>query len=181
MRRAFSTRPRGSLIIAALLLFTVLLSLGLGLMSSQSARMKVARGQAESVQAKALCEAAWEDVRVKLGKDILFPRLVEGQTFFAYSEDMYAQVDGVETMVGMYTVIIDATISRDTRETDDLSQNTNVGIPRGLYQITCIGKVGSRTEAPVAERVMRYELVMAHPENPSNSFRVIRVEDSGSI
>ena len=84
-------------------------------------------------------------------------------------------------MVGMYTVIIDATISRDTRETDDLSQNTNVGIPRGLYQITCIGKVGSRTEAPVAERVMRYELVMAHPENPSNSFRVIRVEDSGSI
>ncbi len=38
--------------------------------------------QTKSVQAKALCEAAWEDVRVKLGKDILFPLPVDGQEFF---------------------------------------------------------------------------------------------------
>lgn len=56
---------RGSLIVAALMLFVILLALGLGLMSSQSARMKVARGQAQAVQAKALSEAAWEDVRAR--------------------------------------------------------------------------------------------------------------------
>ncbi len=166
---------RGSLIIAALMLFAVLLALGLGLMSSQSARMRVARGQANAVQAKALCEAAWEDVRVKLGKDILFPQLVDGQTYFAYSEDVYAAVGGGQEMIGLYTVIVDVSVARH-----DVSLN----VPHGIYQVTCIGKVGSRTQHPLAERVMTYEIVMADPrfpDDPDRSFRVIRVEDSGSI
>lgn len=172
-------RQRGSLIVAALMLFVVLLALGLGLMSSQSARMKVARGQAQAVQAKALSEAAWEDVRVKLGKDILFPNLVDGQTFFAYSEDVYSDLgSGREELVGMYTVIIDTTLSSLSRQSDNLADPTNFNIPRGIYQVICIGKVGSRTEAPMAERVMTYEIVM---DGSTNSFQVIRITDSGSI
>lgn len=178
MRRFRRAACRGSLIIAALMLFAVLLALGLGLMSSQSARMRVAEGQANAVKAKALCESAWEDVRVKLGKDILFPSLIDGQTFFAYSEDVY---DEDNEMVGSYTVVIDTSVGQVTRENDDLGEPTNVTVPQGIYEITCIGKVGERAQVPLAERVMRYEIVMADPDTPANSFKVIRVVDQGSI
>ena len=177
---------RGSLIVAALMLFAVLLALGLGLMSSQSARMRVARGQVNAVQAKALCEAGWEDVRVKLGKDILFPRLLDGQTFFAYSEDVYADVDGREERIGSYTVIIDVSLGRETRASTDLGEETDVSIPEGITEITISGKVGPRTADPEAERTMKYEIVMSDPTStgpldPRQSFKVIRVEDWGSI
>ncbi len=172
--------------MAALMLFAILLALGLGLMSSQSARMRVARGQVNAVQAKALCEAGWEDVRVKLGKDILFPRLLDGQTFFAYSEDVYARVNGREQIIGSYTVIIDSALSRETREFPNLATDTDISVPQGIYQVTVAGKVGPRTANPEAERTMKYEIVMSDPAStgrfdPGSSFRVIRVEDWGSI
>ncbi len=171
----------GSLLIAALLLFSILLSLGLGLMSSQAARMRAAEAQVKAIQAKALCEAAWEDVRVKLGKDILLPQPVDGQTFLAYSEDVYETVSGAQRQVGSYTVIIDFHLNKTQRESSNLADEPDVTIPEGIYQITCIGKVGSRTELPNAERVMVYELSMADPDDPDRSFRVIRVEDQGSL
>lgn len=179
-----SQARRGSLIIASLLLFSILLALGLGLMSSQSARMRVAESQVKSIQAKALCEAAWEDARVKLGKDILFPLPVEGQNFFAYSEDVYIDVNGSEQLLGSYTVVIDFTLSRNLRQSTNLEDDTEVRIPDGIFQITCIGKIGRRDSVPDAERVMVYELVMSAPPSPdahNGIFQVIRVEDQGSI
>ena len=175
-------RPGGSLLVSALLLFSILLALGLGLMSAQSARMKVAQAQTKGVQARALCEAAWEDVRVKLGKDILFPLPVDGQTFFSYSEDVYTTNDaGAEEYFGSYTVVIDIALDSSAREDPDLAVETDVNIPQGIYGITCIGKVGPRTEQPESERVMYYEIVMTDPNNAGNSFNVIRIEDRGSL
>jgi hypothetical protein len=180
--RLFRQSRRGSLIVAALLLFSLLLALGMGLMSSQSARMKVAQAQIKAVQARALCEAAWEDVRVKLGKDILFPLPVDGQDFFAYSEDMYSDDDsGNPVVFGSYTVVIELKYDSTARQDDDLSVDTEIAIPQGIYGITCIGKVGKRTEPPEAESEMYYEILMTDKSDLSNSFSVIRVEDHSSL
>ena len=166
---------RGSLLVSALLLFSILLALGLGLMSSQEARMKVAQSQTKALQARMLCEAAWEDVRVKLGKDILFPTVSTGQTFFAYSEDVYTTTSpGVEEYFGSYTVVVDVSLNAVSRDPQPMGVDTEVTIPEGIFQITCIGKVGPRTAPPEAERVMYYELDMT-------TFNVIRVEDRGSL
>lgn len=180
--RSFSNRQRGSLLVAALLLFSLLLALGLGLMSSQSARMKAAQAQTKSIAAKELCDAAWEDVRVKLGKDILFPLPVTGQDFFSYSEDVYFTNDaGAQEYLGSYTVIVDVTMDSTAREDSDLSVDTQIEIPQGMYGITCIGKVGRRIEQPEAERVMYYEILMTDESNHDNDFRVIRCEDRSSL
>lgn len=154
---------RGSLIIASLLLFSILLVLGLGLMSSQSARMKAAHAQAEAVQARQLALAAWQDVRVKLGTDILFPPRGVRESF-SYSEDVK---NSQGRFVGTYTVMI------DVREGDAFRASSGE-LVQGFYAITCIGKVGDRGFEPRAERIIRYELDM-------DRFTVIRVVDEGSL
>ena len=176
------SRRRGSMIVGALLLFSILLALGLGMLSAQSARMKVAQAQIKAVQARALCEAAWEDVRVKLGKDILFPLPVDGQDFFAYSEDVYmTDEDGNEVLFGSYTVVLELKYDSTAREDDDLSVDTQIAIPQGMYGITCIGKVGERAKPPDAECEMYYEILMTDKDDLDKSFSVIRVEDRSSL
>lgn len=172
---------RGSLLVAGLLLFSLLLVLGLGLMSSQTARVKAARSQTEAAQAKALAMAGWEDVRVKLGKDILFPQSAETQTYFSYSENVYDS-ETPPNYVGSYTVIVDL-------RWHSISRNRIVGFPnpaaadyqsavfehQSIYPITCIGKVGSaRVGQVTSERTLYFELDMVN-------WKVIRVEDRGSL
>lgn len=182
MRNPLAHSQRGSLIVSALLLFAILLALGLGLMSAQAARMKVAQAQTKALQAKALCDAAWEDVRVKLGKDILFPLPADGQQFFAYSEDVYfTNDDGNEELLGSYTVVIDFRVNATTREDPDLAVETDIAIPQGIFSVTCIGKVGPRASPPEAEREMYYEILMTDPNDADNSFNVIRAEDKSSL
>lgn len=166
---------KGSLIIAALLLFSLLLALGLGLMSSQSARMRAVRAQVETVQAKSLALSAWDDVRAKLGKDLFFPPITEGMEYFSYSEDVFDESDGGLVFVGTYTVIVDATYARLVpAEPDLIGEDSGMDIPVGFYQITCIGKVGERGANPRAERTMQFEL-------DAHEFKVIRTHDFGSI
>lgn len=171
MRKALRPGTRGSLIVAALLLFTLLLTLGLGLMASQSARMRTARAQADAAQAKALCLAAWQDVRVKLGLDSLFPPTTATQEFFAYSEDVFDQEGD---FFGTYSVTVDVRSVRFRREAPDATTPSERNINQGIYMITCIGKVGERATEPVAERIMYYEVDMT-------TFNVIRVEDRASL
>lgn len=139
------------------MLFTILLALGLGLMSSQSSRMRAAQARLDSVQAKQLCFAAWQDVRVKLGTDILFPPM-GAQKSFAYSEDVF---DGDGKFFGTYTVIVDLEFESPTFE-------------ESIFVVTCIGKVGERGFEPRAERIIHYEIDMS-------TFEVIRIEDLGSL
>lgn len=154
---------RGSLLVSALLLFSILLALGLGIMSSQSARMKAAYAEAASLQAKQLALAGWEDVRVKLGKDAFFLELVEDQTFLSYSEDVYLPGGPTaENFYGTYTVICDTT--RVIYNPD----------PVGIYMITITSKIGPRNSEPLAERRMEFEV------NAEDN-RVIRVYDEGSL
>ena len=160
-----SHHHRGSLLISALLLFTILLTLGLGILSSQSARMKAAQAQVNSLQAKQLALAGWEDFRVKLGKDQFFLQMVEDQTYLSYSEDVYIpDAGGIsdDLFYGTYTVVCDT------------SRVIFLPEPQGIYIVTVTGKVGQRNEAPSAERKMEFEI------NVQDN-RVIRVYDEGSL
>jgi hypothetical protein len=158
------------MIVAALFLFVILLALGMGLMSAQSSRMKAARAQGQAIQAKALALAAWDDVRVKLGKDLFFPPATRGQEFFSYSEDVY---DKDDVFFGTYSVTIDTRYQRLGR-TGNGSTASQVNVYDGFYIITCIGKVGGRDQEPSAERALRFEVDM-------RNFSVIRAEDRGSL
>ncbi len=169
-RQQHRCRQRGSLIVSALMLFSILLVLGLGLMSSQSARMKAARAQVEGIQAKQLCLAGWQDVRVKLGVDALFPP-PGAHGSFGYSEDVF---DSSGELLGTYTVIIDLEYRALQPDFDDPGIASEGNLDRGLYRITCIGKVGGRGFEPVAERTMTFEVDMT-------TFKVIRVEDHGGL
>jgi hypothetical protein len=160
-----SHKQKGSLLISALLLFSILLTLGLGILSSQSARMKGAQAQVKSLQAKQLALAGWEDLKVKLGKDQFFLQMVEDQTYLSYSEDVYIPDPGGvsdELFYGTYTVVC------DTSRVVFLPQ------PQGIYLVTITGKVGERNQAPEAERKMEFEINVA--DN-----RVIRIYDEGSL
>jgi hypothetical protein len=168
-------RNRGSLIIAALLLFVLLLAMGLGLMSSQSGRMRAARAQAEAIQAKSLALAAWADVKTKLGKDLFFPPNNDAQGHFSYSEDVYYDEAGTRVFHGSYTVMIDMKYTRFQRDTGtNFAVGALTDIPLGFYLITCVGKVGPRGAPPAAERVFQFEL-------DPQTFRVIRMHDLQSL
>jgi hypothetical protein len=174
-RRVFH---RGSLLVAALLLFTLLLTLGLGLMSGQAARMRAARAQSLAIKARALAMAGFEDVRTKLGKDILFPQTSETQDFFSYSEDVY-DLDG--NYVGNYVVQVDMRWESVTRDTTvnpdprDPSFESIVYEPQSIYPITCVGKLADQRVGEIlAERVLYFELDM-------RNWNIIRMEDRGSL
>ncbi|MCA9775369.1 MAG: hypothetical protein KC800_01575 [Candidatus Eremiobacteraeota bacterium] len=163
---------RGSLIVAALLLFALLLALGLGLMSSQAARMKAANSQTDSIQAKSLALAAWADVQGKLGKDLFFPPRLDGQDLFSYGEDVY---DSDGKLYGSYSVMIDTRYVTQIRDEGiDTLADSFVDVPLGYYLITCVGKVGPRGEEPTAERTLYFEL-------DARSFKVIRMHDRESL
>ena len=165
-------RDRGSLIVAALLLFVLLVTLGLGLMSSQRARMRAAHSQLDAVQAKALALSAWEDVHTKLGKDLFFPPKVEGQPFFSYGEDVY---DAAGDLYGSYSVVIDSSYVTQKRDVGtDTTTDSLANVYLGYYLITCVGKVGVRDEAPSAERTLYFEV-------DARSFRVLRIQDRESL
>lgn len=168
MRTSF--KKRGALIIIALLLFTILLVLGLGLMSSQTARRRSALAQLNSVQARELCLAAWQDARVKLSTDILFPPAGTHESF-SYSEDVY---DSDENIYGSYTVNIDLRFQKFMHVAANGSPDTKIQIGIGFYIVTCIGKLGDRGLEPTAERVMIFEI-------DQKTFQTLRVTDLGSL
>lgn len=172
MRRWSRVRPPGSLLIAALLMFTLLLALGLGLMSSQTARRKASLSQRDSIQAKSLALSAWADVKGKLGKDLFFPPQTDGQGYFSYGEDVY---DDNDSFYGSYTVVIDTRyVTLQREDGTDVSEDSQVSLYRGYYIVTCIGKVGPRGKLPTSERTMYFEL-------DAGNFQVIRMEDRESL
>ena len=176
MARAHS--KRGSLVVAALLLFSLLLALGLGLMSSQSGRMRAAQAEIDGVRAKELALAAWADCKAKLGKDIFFPPSTDAQGHFSYSEDVYdADSSGNPVFYGTYSVVIDTRYSgyqRDGTNPLDASIDSLAQIPLGFYLVTCTGKVGLRGAPPSAERTLEMEV-------DARTLQVIRFHDLESL
>lgn len=169
-------KRRGSLIIAALLLFSLLLALGLGLMSSQSGRMRAAQAQIDALQARQLALSAWADAKAKLGKDLFFPPSTDAQGHFSYSEDVYDQdASGDPEFYGTYTVVIDTSYAGFERDAGtNVTIDSLANLPLGFYLITCTGKIGLRGEPARAERTFQMEV-------DARTLEVIRFHDMESL
>ena len=158
-------RRRGFLIIAALLMLTVLLVLGMGLMSSQSSRYRDMQQLSLATQAHELALSGLEDVRAKLELNPNFPpNPAEDQPFFNYAEDVTNPI--TSKPLGSYEVAM------------DFSSNQP---PFYLIKITATGTVGPK-ESPQAQRVLKAELQRQYDALTANRiWRWVSLNDLGGL
>ncbi len=163
-------RSSGFLLVASLMLSTLFLVAGLGLLGAQSSRYAAATRVAEGLQAKNAALSGMEDVRVKLAKDVKFPPRSSKdreQYRFAYSENVGKA--GEEPEVS-YTVVIDYELEREVQ----VPAVNRWGPYRwGVYRISVSGFYGPRAE-PVATSVLYAEYDIA-------TAKFIRFEDRSSL
>ena len=120
-------RQRGILLITALMVATVLLLVGMGLLGSQSSRYEAARQNSYTSQARQLALAGLEDARVKLEMDINFPPPPgPEQTVFSYSETLDTNPASFE---GSYSVLVDMTYATDAARYIVVTSVGTVGPP----------------------------------------------------
>ena len=152
---------RGSTLVIALMLTTILMVAGLGLLSRKAIQYSSLRAHEVSEQALLLAQSGLEDARLKLGKDLFFPpSSAEEQNSFTYSEELYS-ADGT-TLVGSYRVDIDKRLA---------------GAPSYVLLLTSRGTVGAEPETSRARRTVTAELDL----NPTSStyFQLLNYQDSG--
>ncbi|MGE0492251.1 MAG: hypothetical protein AB7S38_23770 [Vulcanimicrobiota bacterium] len=124
------------MIIGALLIGVIMLLVGLGFLASRRSQYQAARHLRESAQALTLAESGLEDARVKMLKLYDFPPWLEGQTTFAYAEQL---------TTGSYQV--------------SLERVANDNLEDGLYRVTSVGLVGP-ANSPSARAVVEAEMVL---------------------
>lgn len=156
---------RGFLIIAALFVLTVLLVLGMGLMSTQSARYRGTARLIEATQAHELALSGMEDARSKLALNPNFPpNPAEDQPVFNYAEDVVDSITG--KTIGSYEVTIDTASNHP---------------PYLIIRVTSTGTVGPR-ESPLAQRILRGELQRQYGTTPATTlFRWVNLQDMGGL
>ncbi|MBT9587617.1 hypothetical protein IV102_30020 [bacterium] len=99
-------RQRGFLMILVLMLCGILLTMGIGFLSTISSRYQSTAQAVLDVQAQALARAGLEEVRLKMNLDAQFPpRGALGQEIFRYSEPVLNPTGNV---VGHYDISIDS-------------------------------------------------------------------------
>lgn len=99
-------RRKGFALVLALLISTLLLVLGMAFMTKQSYRYRLARLAADAVAAKALAMSGYENSRVKLEHDMLYPP--PDQRYhdeYSYRETVHDLNSTTE--VGSYEVTVD--------------------------------------------------------------------------
>lgn len=148
-------RTRGSTLIAMLLILSIMLILGMGLLGSRVARYRAATDSIAAAQAQALAEAGIADARAKLDKHQQFPPAGEEdeQLVFSYAEEV---TEPGGQRVGSYIVTIDRRWS---------------GEPYFLIVVESLGILGS-TDDPEAQRVIRTELDISTPPSEWISWTV---------
>jgi hypothetical protein len=98
-------RPRGSTIVVALLITTVLVTIAVSLLAGRVAQRSVANSRFLLAQAEGIAWAGLEDARVKLMNSRGFPPTSSfGSTSFSYSDVL---LDGTSAPVGTYLVEVD--------------------------------------------------------------------------
>jgi hypothetical protein len=162
-------RSRGFILVLTLMLCTLLMVLGMGLLGSRSAQYRGAAGDLLAAEARALAEAGLEDARVKLDKDLFFPPPTSAEQLeFSYQEAVSAQDDG--TVVGFYRVVLDLSRLESPAAPD-------VGHP-SLYLVTSTGSLGPDPTKPLARVTLRMEVDVDEGTRPFNPpTRPFRVTD----
>lgn len=172
------SRPRGILLITALMICIILLLVGMGLLGSQASRYEAAIQSTYISQARQLALAGLEDARAKLELDIDFPpRQGPGQFIFSYSETLVDDPTPSKTKLGTYSVAVDMTYATDL---------INPATTTGKYIIvTSVGTVGP-TIHPISQYRFRAEIDNLIPPasrpnvtglNTNRFFRYTHIED----
>ena len=129
-------RRSGSSLIAVLLLITVLLILGIALLSQKTSQYDASARRLEATQARQLAQSGLLDCRLKLAKDRTFPPLSgKSNDSFNYSEEV-TDLDG--NPVGSYTVTVDFSLNRS---------------PYYICQVQSVGWLGDRAAPRSTYRV----------------------------
>lgn len=158
----------GFLLVAALMLTTLFLVTGLGLLSAQASRYASAARIAEGIQAKNAALSGMEDVRVKLAKDVKFPprKSKERNQFkFAYSENLPTPPGAPPIS---YSVVVDYELEHEVQV-----PNRFEPYRWGVYRINVSGFYGPRAE-PIAQSAL-------YAEYDISTGRFIRFEDRSSL
>jgi hypothetical protein len=152
----------GFMLVLCLLILTLLLVSGMGLMSVQKYQHRAVSSDVLTLQALQLARSGLDDARIKLERDQFFPPTeATDQAVFTYSEDVSLPSGGV--YVGSYFITIDRTWS---------------AVPYQILRITSTSSVGPRS-APLAQRTLHAEL----DENPASPtfWHLINWQDDGSL
>lgn len=151
-------RPRGSSLIAVLMLITLLLILGIGLMSQKTSQYDASARRLEAAQARQLAQAGLVDCQLKLAKDRTFPPLSgKANESFTYTEDVN-DLDGKP--VGSYSVTLDFALNQP---------------PHSICQVRSQGWLGDRS-APRSTYLVYLEVDMSRTlrndsSKPNPNFR----------
>ena len=166
---AIGRQRRGATLIFVMLLSMVLLILSMGFLSQRIAQNRAANLGLRSIQARAMAEAGLEDARIKLAKRQSFPPLDDQQQAdFAYSETLN-NASGLP--VGSYRVWLDTSYASG---------------PHWLMRVTSRGWVGASAN-PEAEVVLFAEIDLSEWERATigrsvytpnaNRFRTIFLQE----
>lgn len=131
-------RRRGFVLLLSLLLVVLLLVVGLAFLGQKALQYRSAGEAQLAAQAKALAEAGLEDFRIKLQRDLDFPRYTIDQAVSAYSEQV--------STIGSYTVSVNATYQMQ---------------PYAILVVTSLGEVGDSARQAVSRRALRAEVDLA--------------------
>ncbi len=122
--------------IAALLVMTMLLIMGMAFLSQKSAQYEAVVKSGLANQARAIAQAGLVDFKLKVAKSRSFPPpRPKGQTLYSYTED-FSDIDGRPH--GFYTITCDSKLDRT---------------PYWLLQVTSEGVLGSRAEPRARFRI----------------------------
>lgn len=158
-----AVRQRGSLLIMVLLLCVLLVTMGLGFLSSRVGQYQSTLQVALATQARMLARSGIEDARTKLNRDRLFPPSAgDLQYIFSYTEDY---VDGQNQRVGAYRVSVDTSKAFD---------------PEYVIALTSTGLVGP-AQAPIARHTYRVLVDIDNVTPSPTYFQFVRWDDLGSI
>lgn len=151
------------MLILTLLLLVLMVIIGLGILGQASAEYRAAEAMAGSMQALNIAQAGFEDARIKLQKDSLFPPQSDpSQRTFCYSE-RYTDLDGL-TLIGQYSVTIDS------------QHNQN---PWFVTKVTSVGEV-HQNGAVVARRSV-YGEFRTSPYDGPHFGEMVNFRDEGGL
>ena len=155
------TKKRGSSLVAALLLLSLLLVLGMALLSQRVSQGRTVVEERLAARARQLALAGIADVQAKLQNDINFPPVLKPQEqVFAYTEAVRS-LDGTE-VIGYYTVTLE-------------------GRYQAAYQVLrlrSVGTLGTDLKTPLAESTVSADFDLAaqarHSSGPNPYFYRLR-------
>ena len=157
----FKRSVRGSTLVVALLMISVLLVSGLGFLNQRRSQYEMAQKAGLQSAARALAEAGIEDFKAKLQRHVAFPPVAgEEQKAFEYIEPLENSAGEV---IGTYEVSVDYRY---------------ITSPFRVYLVRSTGRLGDIAD-PDATRTLEIEVDIHEETHTGTYFEVVNWRDLG--